>query len=63
MITQFLGDHKIFKSKEQLRNWLCVESGDDLTEEGESVHEDPESVENNREEWIQSLRERLFTYW
>ena len=56
-------NHNIFQSQEELQLWLSVESDDDLTEDGDPVHEDPDEVEEKRAEWFDELRSRLFTYW
>ena len=63
VISLFLVNHNIFQSQEQLQLWLSVESDDDLTENGDPVHEDPDAVEEKRAEWFDELRIRLFTYW
>ena len=63
VISLFLVYHNIFQSQEALQLWLSVESDEDLTDEGDSVHDDPSAVEAMRNEWFEELRGRLFTYW
>lgn len=63
VISLFLVYHNIFQSQEALQLWLSVESDEDLTDEGDSVHDDPSAVEAMRNEWFEELRDRLFTYW
>lgn len=63
VISLFLVNHNIFESHDKLQQWLSVESDEDLTDEGDSAHDDPNAVEEKRSEWFDGLRNRLFTYW